>query len=147
MKLILGTVLCCGLGLSEASPRRPSPAFDWDDVNFLLVILLSYIHIINTARLAFGDSYTYVQGTAGRQNYSFIGDVQNFAFTPETLLSNKIVQNQVSVIPKSTQGKTDMGVDRYISWRTKLGRISHRVLLWLAFEMQDAALGLRIRRS
>lgn len=34
MKLILGTVLCCWLGVSEASPRRPS-SFEWEDVNFL----------------------------------------------------------------------------------------------------------------
>lgn len=46
-------------------------------------------------RLAFGDSYTYVQGTAGRQNYSFIGDAQDFSFAPEKLLSDEIVQNQV----------------------------------------------------
>lgn len=45
--------------------------------------------------LAFGDSYTYVQGTYGRQNYSFIGDAQNYSFTPAELLSDKIVQNQV----------------------------------------------------
>ncbi|KAH9218365.1 hypothetical protein DL95DRAFT_489408 [Leptodontidium sp. 2 PMI_412] len=80
MKLILGTVICCWLGFSEASPRYPPPAFKWNEVNFLL---------------AFGDSYTYVQGTAGRQNYSFIGDAQNYAFTPETLLTGMIVQNQI----------------------------------------------------
>jgi len=55
-------------------------AFNWDETNFLL---------------AFGDSYTYVQGTAGVQNFSFIGDAQNFSFTPEELLSNEIVQNQI----------------------------------------------------
>jgi hypothetical protein len=45
--------------------------------------------------VAFGDSYTYVQGTAGLQNFSFIGDLQNFSYTPQQLLSNEIVQNQV----------------------------------------------------
>ncbi|KAF2187500.1 carbohydrate esterase family 16 protein [Zopfia rhizophila CBS 207.26] len=44
--------------------------------------------------IAFGDSYTYVLGTLGRTNYSFIGDLQKLAFTPEQLLSNSIVQNQ-----------------------------------------------------
>lgn len=45
--------------------------------------------------LAFGDSYTFVQGTHGHQNFSFIGDYlpQNFAYTPQDLLSNRIVQN------------------------------------------------------
>ncbi|KAF2649045.1 carbohydrate esterase family 16 protein [Lophiostoma macrostomum CBS 122681] len=46
--------------------------------------------------IAFGDSYTYVQGVFGRQNYSFIGDNFNIPFTPEELLSNLIVQNQTS---------------------------------------------------
>lgn len=46
-------------------------------------------------RIAFGDSYTYVQGVYGRQNYSFIGDYLpgNFAYDSETLLANQIVQN------------------------------------------------------
>ncbi|TPX12519.1 uncharacterized protein E0L32_000696 [Thyridium curvatum] len=45
--------------------------------------------------LAFGDSYTFVQGTHGHQNFSFIGDYlpKNFAYTPQDLLSNRIVQN------------------------------------------------------
>ncbi|KAJ5150006.1 hypothetical protein N7448_001584 [Penicillium atrosanguineum] len=46
--------------------------------------------------IAFGDSYTYVQGTHGHQNYSFIGDQFNYAYDPETLLSNMIVQNQTA---------------------------------------------------
>jgi hypothetical protein len=46
--------------------------------------------------IAFGDSYTYVQGTHGHQNYSFIGDQLDFSYDAQTLLSNKIVQNQVS---------------------------------------------------
>ena len=45
--------------------------------------------------IAFGDSYSYVLGTAGRQNYSFIGDYNRFAFSPQKLLSDKIVQSQV----------------------------------------------------
>lgn len=52
--------------------------------------------MLTNARLAFGDSYTYVQGTAGRQNSTFIGDYFDFSFTEDELLSNKIVQNQVS---------------------------------------------------
>jgi phospholipase/lecithinase/hemolysin len=34
-----------------------------------------------------------VQGTAGHQNFSFIGDYLNLAYTPDTLLSDQIVQN------------------------------------------------------
>ncbi|KAL9108002.1 MAG: hypothetical protein Q9227_007217 [Pyrenula ochraceoflavens] len=45
--------------------------------------------------LVFGDSYSYVQGTSGRQNYSFIGDAFNYSFTPSELLSDSIVQNQI----------------------------------------------------
>ncbi|TVY49435.1 Acetylesterase [Lachnellula cervina] len=52
------------------------------------------LHVLISNSLAFGDSYTYVQGTYGRQNYSFIGDLQNYSFTPEKLLSDEIVQNQ-----------------------------------------------------
>lgn len=48
--------------------------------------------------LAFGDSYTYVQGTRGRQNYSFIGDEHDNSFTPSELLSDEIVQNQVCLL-------------------------------------------------
>ena len=45
--------------------------------------------------LAFGDSYTYVQGTAGQQNYSFIGNAFNFSYAPQQVLSDAIVQNQI----------------------------------------------------
>lgn len=46
-------------------------------------------------RIAFGDSYTYVQGTHGRQNFSFIGDylAGNFSYTPTDLLTDQIVQD------------------------------------------------------
>ncbi|TVY43418.1 Acetylesterase [Lachnellula subtilissima] len=63
------------------------PASHKPVVNYLL-------HVLIYNSLAFGDSYTYVQGTSGRQNYSFIGDLQNYSFTPEKLLSDEIVQNQ-----------------------------------------------------
>ena len=50
---------------------------------------------LTTHSVAFGDSYTYIQGTAGLQNFSFIGDYlpSDFTYSPETLLENKIVQN------------------------------------------------------
>ncbi|KAH7145375.1 putative lysophospholipase A [Dactylonectria estremocensis] len=44
--------------------------------------------------VAFGDSYTFVQGTRGHPKYSFIGNYDNnFSFTGDELLSNQIVQN------------------------------------------------------
>ncbi|KAL0254546.1 hypothetical protein SLS55_010023 [Diplodia seriata] len=46
--------------------------------------------------LAFGDSYTYVQGTQGHWNYSFISDAFNYTFAPEQLLSSEIVKNTTS---------------------------------------------------
>lgn len=48
--------------------------------------------------MAFGDSYTYVQGTNGYPKYSFIGSYLpgDFAFTPERLLENRISQNYTS---------------------------------------------------
>lgn len=44
---------------------------------------------------AFGDSYTFIQGTDGHTNFSFIGDAMNFSFTKQQLLNDRI-------IPKST---------------------------------------------
>src|SRR4051812_20262039 len=44
--------------------------------------------------ITFGDSYTYVQGTLGYANYTFIGDLQHLSFTPSDLFSSSIVQNQ-----------------------------------------------------
>ncbi|KAF2796025.1 carbohydrate esterase family 16 protein [Melanomma pulvis-pyrius CBS 109.77] len=56
------------------------PHFDWDDTQYLI---------------AFGDSYTFVQGSAGYPNYSFIGSYlpNQFSFTPDTLLTSSIIQN------------------------------------------------------
>ena len=63
--------------------------------------------------LAFGDSYTYVQGTAGLQNFSFIGDYLDLSFTPDTLLSDRIVQNQTATAeggPNWVEFLTECGV-------------------------------------
>ncbi|KAL4903599.1 hypothetical protein BDW74DRAFT_179596 [Aspergillus multicolor] len=58
---------------------RSKYGFDWDSTRHLI---------------AFGDSYTYVQGTHGYPNYSFIGDQLNYAYDAPTLLTDMIVQNQ-----------------------------------------------------
>ena len=62
-------------------PWPYQPAFSWADTKYLI---------------AFGDSYTYVQGTHGLQNYSFIGDAFDFGFNASELLSDRIVQNQTA---------------------------------------------------
>lgn len=43
--------------------------------------------------IAFGDSYTYVQGLKGHPNYTYIGDNFDISFTPAELFDNRIVQN------------------------------------------------------
>ncbi|RAL64012.1 hypothetical protein DID88_003200 [Monilinia fructigena] len=68
-----------GSARALASTNYAAP-FSWEDTKYFL---------------AFGDSYTYVQGTYGLQNYSFIGDLQNFSYTPAQILSNEIIQNQI----------------------------------------------------
>ncbi|KAJ5896395.1 uncharacterized protein N7473_005794 [Penicillium subrubescens] len=81
-----------------ASPTsRPRDKFDWSSKRSLI---------------AFGDSYTYVQGTHGHQNYSFIGDQLDFSYDAQTLLSNKIVQNQTA---------TAEGGPNWVEYLTKCG--------------------------
>jgi len=46
--------------------------------------------------LAFGDSYTFVQGTSGELNFSFIGDAFNLSATPRVLFETEIVNNDTS---------------------------------------------------
>ncbi|KAK3676188.1 hypothetical protein LTR78_003938 [Recurvomyces mirabilis] len=97
MKLSTTTTAIAVLGRAVALPRPHSPDFSWADTKYLI---------------AFGDSYTYVQGTHGHQNYSFIGDASNLAFSPHDLLSNRIVQNQTS---------TAEGGPNYLEYLTTCG--------------------------
>ncbi|KAF6795444.1 lysophospholipase a [Colletotrichum sojae] len=62
-----------------ASPVKPEVPFNWQKTDYVL---------------AFGDSYTYVQGTEGWWAYSFIGSQLNVSFTPEQLLSDRIIPGQ-----------------------------------------------------
>lgn len=108
-------------------------------------------------RIAFGDSYTYVQGTHGRQNYSFIGDQFNYAYDAQTLLSDMIVQNQVRtrshqiilLIPRYRLSLTP-NPDRNRRRRSKLDRIPHKLRRparhHLTTQLQKAALGLCLCR-
>ncbi|KAI1793243.1 hypothetical protein LXA43DRAFT_1001538 [Ganoderma leucocontextum] len=45
---------------------------------------------------AFGDSYTFVQGTRGHANFSFVGDAFNFSFTPQDLFADEIIPKNTS---------------------------------------------------
>ncbi|CAJ2503174.1 Uu.00g105680.m01.CDS01 [Anthostomella pinea] len=76
----LAALAVVALAARVRAGRIPKPYFNWDETKHLI---------------AFGDSYSFVQGTAGYPEYSFIGNYlpDDFSFTPETLLSNKIVQN------------------------------------------------------
>ncbi|EGN98242.1 carbohydrate esterase family 16 protein, partial [Serpula lacrymans var. lacrymans S7.3] len=47
---------------------------------------------------AFGDSYSFVQGTEGYANYSFIGDSFNLAFSPGQLLSDHIIPRNLEYL-------------------------------------------------
>ncbi|KAH7031518.1 uncharacterized protein B0I36DRAFT_409993 [Microdochium trichocladiopsis] len=78
--LVLVVQVSCAIAAPAQLPPDGTSRFSWDEIE----------HVI-----AFGDSYTYIQGTAGRQNYSFIGDYLpgNFTFNPEKLLNDKIVAN------------------------------------------------------
>ncbi|KAJ7459922.1 hypothetical protein FB451DRAFT_566180 [Mycena latifolia] len=67
--------------LTVAAAARPSAAFDWDSIRYMY---------------AFGDSYTFVQGTAGHANFSFIGDALDFSFTPQQLLADQIIPKNTS---------------------------------------------------
>ncbi|CUA66737.1 ABC transporter G family member 9 [Rhizoctonia solani] len=46
--------------------------------------------------LAFGDSYTFVQGTMGHPGYSFFGDRFNLTITKDVVLKSEIVGNATS---------------------------------------------------
>ncbi|CAD0109917.1 unnamed protein product, partial [Aureobasidium uvarum] len=75
-KNLILAYLVLSVGVS-AAPKKTK--FNWHDTKYML---------------AFGDSYTYVQGTAGHVNSTFTGDYFDFSFTENELLNNKIVQNQ-----------------------------------------------------
>jgi hypothetical protein len=72
------------LGLAQSAHATPSRTsrFQWKETS----------HVY-----AFGDSYTFVQGTRGRANYSFIGDAFDLAFTPAEILTSEIVPHNVRV--------------------------------------------------
>jgi len=67
--------------LLAASAVTAKSTFDWDSTKYVY---------------AFGDSYTFVQGTLGYPNFSFIGDVLDLAFTPKQIFSDQIIPRNTS---------------------------------------------------
>ncbi|KAJ6198095.1 hypothetical protein J3E72DRAFT_384983 [Bipolaris maydis] len=102
----LSTTLCLAstiyASIAAATPVSSGarkPTFDWAAIDSLI---------------AFGDSYTFVQGTLGHPNYSFIGDELNLPFTPAQLFSNRIVQNLTGTAeggPNWAEFLTECGVE------------------------------------
>ncbi|KAF8139543.1 hypothetical protein K438DRAFT_709694 [Mycena galopus ATCC 62051] len=76
--------LLCALAVFSgggATAAAPPSAFEWDSIRYMY---------------SFGDSYTFVGGTEGHANFSFLGDAFDFAFTPQQILSNQIIPKNTS---------------------------------------------------
>lgn len=65
------------LGLATLSDVSEA-AFSWANTKYFIT---------------FGDSYSFIQGTAGTVNKSFIGSYSDFSFSASKLLNNQIVQD------------------------------------------------------
>ncbi|KAH9846362.1 hypothetical protein C2E23DRAFT_582601 [Lenzites betulinus] len=83
--VVLATV---AVGLAATStvfgvpvPSTAAHKFNWDRTKYVY---------------AFGDSYTFVQGTEGLNTFSFIGDAFHFSFTPKELLEDEISPKNTS---------------------------------------------------
>ena len=93
--------VCAILAAAAATAPTPEPKaakFSWKKIKSLI---------------AFGDSYTYVQGLKGHPNYTYIGDNLDISFTAAELFSNRIVQNQTATAsggPVWTEWITNCGV-------------------------------------
>ncbi|KAJ3731134.1 hypothetical protein DFJ43DRAFT_1081644 [Lentinula guzmanii] len=67
--------------LVSVAGTATSSTFNWNSTKFVY---------------AFGDSYTFVQGTLGYPNFSFVGDVLELAFTPQQIFSDGIIPRNTS---------------------------------------------------
>ncbi|KAF4555481.1 Hypothetical protein D9617_2g054420 [Elsinoe fawcettii] len=83
--------------LAASTLAHPGSTFSWQKTNALL---------------AFGDSYTFVRGTYGRENYSFIADALTPTYTPAQLEDNYIIQNQTG---------TSAGGPNWVEYLTNCG--------------------------
>ncbi|KAH7396252.1 lysophospholipase-like protein A [Pyrenochaeta sp. MPI-SDFR-AT-0127] len=86
--------------LAASVTSTPTPANLYDDRNNKK----SFNWHTTKSVIAFGDSYTFIQGALGRPNYTYIGDAFNISFTPEKLFSNRIVLNQTSTAQGTASG-------------------------------------------
>ncbi|KAF3000062.1 hypothetical protein E8E13_000952 [Curvularia kusanoi] len=96
--LFICTLLAAVASAIPKSPLYSGHKFDWAKIKSVI---------------AFGDSYTFIQGTHGHPNYSYIGDNLELSFTPTQLFANRIVQNLTGTAsggPIWTQYLTDCGV-------------------------------------
>ncbi|KAI5293759.1 hypothetical protein KEM52_005249 [Ascosphaera acerosa] len=78
------SLVAWGARSASATALKPVP-FSWQRTNALL---------------AFGDSWTYVQGQRGARNFSFIGDRYDTDFSPLDLFSNRIERNEVATLTR-----------------------------------------------
>jgi len=95
----ISLTLCAHAIAAPSYPKQTHGSFKWRSTKSLV---------------AFGDSYTYVQGTLGHVNYTFIGDEFNFSFTPKQLFSDRIVQNLTGTAeggPNWVEFLTECGVE------------------------------------
>lgn len=94
-------------------------------------------------RLAFGDSYTYVQGTLGYPSFSFLGSylADDFDYTAEQVLADQIVQNFTATAeggPNWVEFLTGCGVDEGLTSPSSCG-----VQLWdFAYAGADVSIEL-----
>lgn len=95
------TLACAALAATAAAAPTSDPKkakFSWKKTKSLI---------------AFGDSYTFVQGLQGHPNYTYIGDNFDISFTPSELFDNRIVQNLTATAsggPVWTEFITNCGV-------------------------------------
>ena len=90
MKIVIASsLLVATCTTATPAPNPKTQAFNWNTTRSLI---------------AFGDSYTFIQGTLGHTNYSFISDAFNLSFTPSQLFSNRIVLNQTSTAQGTAEG-------------------------------------------
>ncbi|KAF8895326.1 hypothetical protein BD779DRAFT_1668620 [Infundibulicybe gibba] len=80
IQALVTTVFWLSIPLVSAAAPSKVP-FHWDSIKYVY---------------AFGDSYSFVQGTNGFANFSFIGDALDFSFTPQQLLNNEIIPRNTS---------------------------------------------------
>lgn len=86
---------------STITAQNQLSKFRWDETKYVWVAPHKLRHRAcgeadrPDRSVAFGDSYTYAQGTLGYANSTFIGSNLNFSYTPEQLLSDRIVQEDV----------------------------------------------------